>query len=173
MFGLLYRQRISTNAHMNSQLVFQFEIRFGFSSHFEYRIFKKVEIPRWIHMGIPRISLYFFYNLFSTLQCKSIMVHYNYERWFAHYKAKIHHFWNGTFPIATGIDTKLIVGTRNNPNLTEELVRCNPCLSERRPSKQNPTASHWQNYFSFLCNFSFTSIVSIFPLICSSPSQCM
>ena len=46
MFGLRYRQRISTNAHMNSHLIFQFENRFGFFSYFEYRIFKKVEIPR-------------------------------------------------------------------------------------------------------------------------------
>ena len=61
---------------------------------------------------------------------KSIIVHYNYERRFAHYKARIHHFWNATFPITTGIDTKLIVGTRNNPNLTKELVRRSPHLSE-------------------------------------------
>ena len=57
---------------------------------------------------------------------KSIIVHYNYERRFAYYKSKIHHFWNAAFPITTCIDTKLIVGTRNNPNLTKELVRRSP-----------------------------------------------
>jgi len=42
----LCRQGTSTNVHMNSQLTFQFKIRFGFSLNFEYCIFKKVQIPR-------------------------------------------------------------------------------------------------------------------------------
>ena len=54
---------------------------------------------------------------------KSIIVHYNYERRFDYYKSKIHHTWNATFPITTSIDTRLIVDTRNNANLTKELVR--------------------------------------------------
>ena len=53
----------------------------------------------------------------------SIIVHYTYEQRFAYYKPKIHQIWNASFPIATGIDSKLIVGTRNNSNLTKELVR--------------------------------------------------
>lgn len=71
---------------------------------------------------------------------KSIIVHFNYERRLAHYKARIHHFWNATFPTTMGIDTKLIVGTRNNPNLTKELVRRSPPLQQRREEKTTTTA---------------------------------
>ena len=57
---------------------------------------------------------------------KSIIVHYTYEKRFAHYKSKIHHLWDASFPASTGINTRLIVGTRNNPNMTKELVRRSP-----------------------------------------------
>ena len=59
---------------------------------------------------------------------QSIIVHYTYERRFAHYKSKIHQIWNTSFPKATGIDNKLIVGTRNHLNLTRELVRRSPSM---------------------------------------------
>lgn len=54
---------------------------------------------------------------------KSIIVHYTHEKRFAHYKSKIHQQWNASFPICTGIETKLIVGTSNHPNINKELVR--------------------------------------------------
>ena len=57
---------------------------------------------------------------------KSIIVHYTYEKRFTHYKSKIHHLWNASFTASTGINTRLIVGTRNNPNMTKELVRRSP-----------------------------------------------
>ena len=57
---------------------------------------------------------------------KSIILHYTYEKRFARYKSKIHHLWNASFPASTGINTRLIVGTRNNPNMTKELVRRSP-----------------------------------------------
>jgi hypothetical protein len=62
---------------------------------------------------------------------KSIIVHCTYERRFAHYKSKIHQIWNTSFHSTSVTETKLIVGTRNNPNLTKELVRRSP-----RPPKQ-------------------------------------
>jgi hypothetical protein len=64
---------------------------------------------------------------------KSIIVHYTHEKRFANYKSKIHQIWNASFSASTGIQTKLIVGTRNNPNLTKELVR-------RSPPHQKPEA---------------------------------
>jgi hypothetical protein len=57
---------------------------------------------------------------------KSIIVHYTYERRFASYKSKIHQIWNQSFHSTSAIETKLIIGTRNNRNLTEELVRRSP-----------------------------------------------
>jgi hypothetical protein len=54
---------------------------------------------------------------------KSTIIHYSYERRFASYKSKIHHIWNASFDPKTVIDTRLIVDTRNNSNLTKELVR--------------------------------------------------
>jgi hypothetical protein len=61
---------------------------------------------------------------------KSIIVHYTYERRFAHYESKIHHIWNESFHFTSAMETKVIIGTRNNPNLTKELVRRSP-----RPQK--------------------------------------
>jgi hypothetical protein len=57
---------------------------------------------------------------------KSIIVHYTYERLFADYKLKIHQMWHESFRSTSVTETKLIVGTRNNPNLTRELVRRSP-----------------------------------------------
>jgi hypothetical protein len=57
---------------------------------------------------------------------KSLIVHYTYERRFAHYKSKSHHIWNQSFHSTTAMQTKLIIGTRDNPNLTKELVRRSP-----------------------------------------------
>jgi hypothetical protein len=71
-------------------------------------------------------------------KAKSIIMHYTYERCFAHYKSNIHKIWNASFPAATGIDSKLIVGTRNNPNSTKELVRRSPPQAERQTKKQHP-----------------------------------
>jgi len=47
-----------------------------------------------------------------------------------HYKTRIHQIWNASFQKTTAIETKLIVGTRNNPNLTNELVRRNPRIGK-------------------------------------------
>jgi hypothetical protein len=63
---------------------------------------------------------------------KSIIIHYTYERRFAHYKSKIHQIWDASFPKTTGIETKLIVGTRNNPNLTNEIVRRSSRLEKEK-----------------------------------------
>jgi hypothetical protein len=66
---------------------------------------------------------------------KSIIVYYTYERCFAHYKSKIHHIWNESFHNTSAIETKLIIGTRNNPNLTKELIRQSPHLEKRKHQK--------------------------------------
>ena len=63
---------------------------------------------------------------------RSIILHYTHERRFAHYKSNIHKLWNESFPLATCIDSKLIVGSRNNSNLTKELVRRSPLQRKRQ-----------------------------------------
>ena len=87
----------------------------------------------------------------------SIIIHYKYERRFAHYKSRIHQLWNGTFPPMNAIDTKLIVGTRNNPNLTKELVRRSPYARTKQEKRQ--TRSSWPKPIIFLLPipFSFTA----------------
>ncbi len=61
---------------------------------------------------------------------KTIIVHYTYERRFAQYKFKIHQIWNQSFHSISAMETKLIIGTRNNRNLTKELVRQSPRLQK-------------------------------------------
>jgi len=61
--------RISRKVHTNSLSIFKLENRICYFYLLEYRIFKKVEIRRWIRMDFPRISFIILYNLFSILQC--------------------------------------------------------------------------------------------------------
>jgi hypothetical protein len=67
----------------------------------------------------------------------SIIVHYTYQQRVAHYKSKIHQIWNASFQPSTGIDTKLIVGTPNNLNLTKELVRRSPFQRKHEQEQQH------------------------------------
>jgi hypothetical protein len=68
---------------------------------------------------------------------KPIIVHYTYERRFVHYKSKIHQICNASFQKTRGIEMKLIVGTRNNPNVTDKLVR----RSSPKPKHEDTTTT--------------------------------
>jgi hypothetical protein len=80
---------------------------------------------------------------------KSIIVHYTYEKRFAHYKSKIHQIWNPSFPPSTGINTKLIVGTCNQANLTQELVRRSPTEEKKKEITLQAITSQQLFYFLF------------------------
>jgi len=70
-----------------------------------------------------------------------MLLHYTHEKRFSHYKRAIHKIWHDKFhntPIQT---TKLIVGSRNNPNLCKELVRRNPFLKKPKTKEYNPTTN--------------------------------
>jgi hypothetical protein len=56
----------------------------------------------------------------------SLIIHYTYEQRFAYYKSLIHKYWGKSLQNILVIDNLLIIGTRNNPNLTQELVRRSP-----------------------------------------------
>ncbi|CAF3419943.1 unnamed protein product [Rotaria sp. Silwood2] len=75
---------------------------------------------------------------------KQIIIHYTYEQRLAYYKSKIHQKWNDLFQETSVMETKLIVGTRNNPNLTKELVRRSPYL-QKRPKKQQKADNQTEN----------------------------
>jgi hypothetical protein len=68
-------------------------------------------------------------------KAKSIIVHYTYEKRFAHYKIKIHQIWSTFFPPSRGIHTKPVIGTRNHANLTNELVRRSPSETNMKHDK--------------------------------------
>ncbi|CAM4843744.1 unnamed protein product [Rotaria magnacalcarata] len=80
----------------------------------------------------------------STIFNSPIIIHYTHENQYAHYKSKIHKAWCESFHRTPVMTTKLIVGSRNNPNLTKELVRRNPTKQDRRQNKQyiEPTEVH-------------------------------
>jgi hypothetical protein len=48
----------------------------------------------------------------------------------SHTQTKIYQIWDASFQKTTAIERKLIVGTCNNPNLTNELVRRSPRLGK-------------------------------------------
>ena len=67
-------------------------------------------------------------------------IHYTYERRLTHYELNIHKIWSASLSITTGIDSKLIVGIRNNSNnSTKELVRQSP--PKKDAGKSRITAS--------------------------------
>ena len=80
----------------------------------------------------PSVSV----KLLNRQQQKSTIVHYTYEGRFAHYKSNIHKLWNASFPTGIGIESKLIVVTRNNYNSTKELVRRSPPLKYRQTKQE-------------------------------------
>ncbi|CAM4845825.1 unnamed protein product [Rotaria magnacalcarata] len=57
----------------------------------------------------------------STIFNCPIIIHYTHENQYAHYKSNIHKAWQESFHRTPVITTKLVVGSRNNPNLTKEL----------------------------------------------------
>jgi len=62
---------------------------------------------------------------------KNLIIHYTHEKRLQNYKKDIRLLWNQTFEKTPIIFTKLIIGNRNSPNMTQQLVR-------RRPTpKQN------------------------------------
>ena len=66
-----------------------------------------------------------------------IIIHYTHEQRFQHYKSMIHKIWNDIFVRTPVTETKLIVGTRNNHNITAELVRRSPQVSDHNNHKNN------------------------------------
>lgn len=56
----------------------------------------------------------------------NIIIHYTHEARLQNYKKEIHQIWNHTFQDTMVMNTQLIVGTRNNPNTSQTLVRRRP-----------------------------------------------
>ena len=69
----------------------------------------------------------------------SLIIHYTYENRFAYYKSLIHKNWANFIKSISIIDNLLIIGTRNNPNLTKELVRRSPYNSKNARTSDHNT----------------------------------
>ena len=63
-----------------------------------------------------------------------LIVHHSHEERFKHYKSRIHQGWIQAFQNTPVMDTKLIVGTKNNLNLEKELVRKSPDQPRHKPA---------------------------------------
>jgi hypothetical protein len=75
-------------------------------------------------------------KIFNWIETRVVVVCF--ELTLAHYKSKTHQIWNESFPSTSVTETKLIVGTRNNSNLTKELVRRSPRVQKREHQQQLP-----------------------------------
>ncbi|CAF1366004.1 unnamed protein product [Adineta ricciae] len=74
-------------------------------------------------------------------RANSIIIRYLHEKRVAHYKKTIHQLWHDTFyntPIQT---TRFLVATRNNPNITKELIRRNPFTKNRHDRHQQSSTN--------------------------------
>ncbi len=52
----------------------------------------------------------------------NIIIHYTYEKRLQSNKNTIHQLWHQTFKQTPVMNTRLIIGNRNSPNMTQELV---------------------------------------------------
>ncbi|CAF1227425.1 unnamed protein product [Didymodactylos carnosus] len=66
---------------------------------------------------------------------KCVIVHYKHEQRFATYKRDFHQLWNDLFNGTPILNTKLIVGNRNNLNTKEELVSKRPVMLSTTKNK--------------------------------------
>jgi hypothetical protein len=74
-------------------------------------------------------------------RANSIFLHYTHEKRFSHYKKTIHQLWNDTFHNTDVQTTKMLVGSRNNPNLCKEFVRRNPFPKQQKKKNNRPSVS--------------------------------
>jgi len=65
----------------------------------------------------------------------NLIIHYTHENRLESSKKDIHELWDHVFTNTPVMNTKLIIGNRNNPNMTKTLVRRNP----RHQSSTNTT----------------------------------
>jgi hypothetical protein len=56
----------------------------------------------------------------------NLIIHYTHEKRFQNNKTDIHKLWNRTFGQTPVMNTRLIIGARNSPNTTRELVYRRP-----------------------------------------------
>jgi hypothetical protein len=71
-------------------------------------------------------------------RANSIMLHYTHDKSFSHYKRIFHQIWNDTFYNTPIQIIKLIVGTRNSPNLSKELIHRNPFNKNKKTNTTKP-----------------------------------
>jgi hypothetical protein len=65
------------------------------------------------------------------------IIHYTYEKRLQSNKKDMHQLWNQLFQQTPVMNTRLIIGNRNNPNLTRELVHRRPQESQRPVNIKN------------------------------------
>ena len=56
----------------------------------------------------------------------NIIIHYTYEKRFQCNNIYLHQLWNQTFQQTPVMERRLIIGNRNSPNMTRELVHRRP-----------------------------------------------
>ncbi len=56
----------------------------------------------------------------------NVIIHYTHEQRFQSNKKYIHQFWNQRFANTPVMERRLIIGNRNSPNMTRELVHRRP-----------------------------------------------
>lgn len=67
----------------------------------------------------------------------NVIIHYSYENRLSTYKRDVHQLWNEHFRQTSVINTRLIIGTQNNPNLTKRLLRRRPNNQQRAQNEKN------------------------------------
>ncbi|CAF1538743.1 unnamed protein product, partial [Adineta ricciae] len=67
----------------------------------------------------------------------NVIIHYSHESRLSTYRRDVHQLWNEHFHQTPVTHTRLIIGTKNNPNLTKRLLRRQSNHQERAQNEKN------------------------------------
>lgn len=67
----------------------------------------------------------------------NLIIHHIYESRLAPYKKEIHRIWKSLFSNSSVMNTRLIIGNRNNQNATRILAHRNPHYKSKKASNPN------------------------------------
>jgi hypothetical protein len=73
---------------------------------------------------------------------QNLIIHQTYEKRLKNNKKDIHQLWHRTFTQTPVLNTRLIIGNRNNHNMTRELLHRQPRLTTKNSRNSNTTSKN-------------------------------
>ncbi|CAF1601120.1 unnamed protein product, partial [Adineta ricciae] len=82
-------------------------------------------------------SMVQFHKTGSSKWDSNMIIHYSHESRLSTYERDVHQLWNQHFRQTSVINTRLTIGTKNNPNLTKRPLRRPPNRQQRAQNEKS------------------------------------